>query len=122
MTEQTEGYRSNIRRPISLHIRLSKDEYTLMSDAANDANLPLTDWLRRTVIGVLKAQKGDPMFVTALEEIEFIKLFLVNAIPFPMTGKVTTDEQIKVLIRKCSEGRIIATKQLIESTNRKDKN
>ena len=120
MTDESEVYRSNIRRPMSLHIRLSKDEYARMSDAAADANLPLADWSRRAIMGALKAQNSDPMFVAVLGEIEFIKLFLINGLPLPMTGKITTDDQIKVLISKCREKKLIDAKQLIECTKQKE--
>jgi hypothetical protein len=116
-----DRYKTKLRRPINVGTRFSEDEFALIKAAATSANVPYSDWFRGTVLDALTNQKDDPTLVAVLEEIEFIKLFLLNTLPILLTGKLTTDEQIQGLIRKCSTEKHNAAKQLIESKNRKDK-
>jgi len=116
MASTTGEYQTKIRRPINVTTRFSNEEFALISDAASRANLPLADWFRRTVLDALANQNNDPPQIILHEEIQFIKLILMNMLPKIASGKTVTEEKTMELMLRFKDEKVNLAKQVIQTS------
>jgi hypothetical protein len=95
MEDSKTEYQTNIRRPKSVHTRFSHDEYAQLFSAAQRDNLSLADWFRRTALASLQGQKDDSLVIVLLEEIQFVKLLLLNTIPALIRNNAISEKDFK---------------------------
>ena len=116
MASTTGEYQTKIRRPINVTTRFSNEEFALISDAASRANLPLADWFRRTVLDALANQNDDPPQIILHEEIQFIKLILMNMLPKIASGKTVTEEKTMEPMLRFKDEKVNLAKQVIQTS------
>src|ERR1017187_237972 len=121
MTTTNDIYQTKLRRPVNVGTRFSNEEFALISDAASCANLPLSDWFRRTVLDALADQKGDPPQIILHEEIQFIKLLLMNILPKMASGKTVTEEKMMELMLRFKDEKVNLAKQIIQTSQSREK-
>jgi hypothetical protein len=121
MTTTNDIYQTKLRRPVNVGTRFSNEEFALISDAASCANLPLSDWFRRTVLDALADQKGDPPQIILHEEIQFIKLILMNILPKMASGKTVTEEKMMELMLRFKDEKVNLAKQIIQTSQSREK-
>ena len=121
MASTTGEYQTKIRRPINVTTRFSNEEFALISDAASRANLPLSDWFRGTVLDALADQKDDPPQIILHEEIQFIKLILMNILPKMASGKTVTEEKMMDLMLRFKDEKVNLAKQIIQTSQSREK-
>ena len=121
MTTTNDIYQTKLRRPVNVGTRFSNEEFALISDAASGANLPLSDWFRRTVLDTLADQKGDPPQIILHEEIQFIKLILMNILPKMASGKTVTEEKMMELMLRFKDEKVNLAKQIIQTSQSREK-
>jgi hypothetical protein len=121
MASTTGEYQTKIRRPINVTTRFSNEEFALISDAASRANLPLADWFRRTVLDALANQNDDPPQIILHEEIQFIKLILMNMLPKIASGKTVTEEKTMELMLRFKDEKVNLAKQIIQTSQSRGK-
>ena len=118
---QNSDYQTKTRRPRHIGCRLSEDEYAMVSTAASLVNVPLADWLRRTVLEAMTDKKDDPPQIILHEEIQFIKLILMNILPKMASGKTVTEEKMMELMLRFKDEKVNLAKQIIQTSQRREK-
>jgi hypothetical protein len=100
---------------------LSEDEYAMVSTAASLVNVPLADWLRRTVLEAMMDKQDDPPQIILHEEIQFIKLILMNILPKMASGKTVTEEKMMELMLRFKDEKVNLAKQIIQTSQSRGK-
>jgi hypothetical protein len=118
--EMSEEYQSKTRRPQHSGCRFSEAEYALVSGAAASANIPIAEWIRRTVLDALESPSDAPPPMVLHEEIQFIKLILMNTLPKLLGGKTVPEEKtLELMLRLKDEKANLARQMVSESQSRK---
>jgi hypothetical protein len=93
----------------------------MVSTAASLVNVPLADWLRRTVLEAMTDKKDDPPQIILHEEIQFIKLILMNILPKIASGKTVTEEKMMELMLRFKDEKCNLAKQIIQTSQSRGK-
>ena len=121
MTNAPVEYQTKIRRPVTASTRFTNDEFALVSAAASQVNVPVADWFRRAALEALADQNDDPPQIILHEEIQFIKLILMNMLPKIASGKTVTEEKTMELMLRFKDEKLNLAKQIIQTSQSRGK-
>ena len=66
-------------------------------------------------------KKDDPPQIILHEEIQFIKLILMNILPKMACGKTVTEEKMMELMLRFKDEKVNLAKQIIQTSQRREK-
>lgn len=113
-------FQRKLRRPNHIGCRLSDEEMEIVSNAAAKANLPLGDWLRRTILASTKDERRDIAQAVLLEEVLFTQMLLSNALPKILTGIVLSEEETDKLMQTFNLVKSAVAKQTLDAAERRN--
>lgn len=111
------------KRTFTTGTRLTKDEFNLLSDAAANAGVSLSEWIRQTTLRAARPPKAvtpkKQIADVLLEEVMYIQEMLSHSIPVLSSGKPATKEQFQAFFAAFRNHKYDAAKDVIQASLRR---